>query len=138
MKNYYIFSEMNGCYSYEIIIVEANSLQEAINKADIANRKVRDHNYDPKLDPDKGITENWESRHLFTEEEHKILGVRDSNKVNWLINNYDRMLEHSHYACQQGISGNQFLRTNVEGWFDWIEMYGNLPDGYKYKDGHGG
>jgi hypothetical protein len=145
MKKYYIFSEMFGNYSYQICIIEAKTLKESFKKLvkslgleNKDNLKVRDYNYNPKLDPNRRITIDFNDKDLFTKEEHKIINDWNDTKIQWLINNYDRVLNHSHYAMKEGISKIKYLETNEEGWFDWIEVYGDLPENYIFSDGHDG
>lgn len=142
MKKYYVFSEMFGNYSYTIVILEANSIEQAVKKSnELKKCKIKGYNYDPQKDIDKfhflndhgnkkkfpeGQPERWRTR----TEANKIFGKLFKNPYKELLS----LCKDS----RRGISGELFLNTNTIGWFDWIVLYGDLPENYNFIDGHDG
>lgn len=106
MKTYFAFTQMFEPYSVCTIIVQAQELEEAVNKINKNqsnvwddNLLVKDYNYFPKEDiSDKKY-------------------LRDS---------------------QVGISGEEFIQTKTEGWYDWMQFQATLPDGYEFYYSHSG
>lgn len=141
MKQYYIFSEMFGSYSYQIHITEAKSLQEAIAKAGLEDSNVRDFNYFPKLDPTYAISIEPSKKSLFSKEELAIFNTLQERekKIKFIKDNYERVLLNlSEWGCTKSISGEMFIETETQGWYDYIILKGNLPANYCFSDGHDG
>lgn len=131
---------MFGCYSYTVIIVEGNSIEEAILKcSDLNNCFIKGYNYDPKNDIHKFhyLNDCGNKKKYPNGQPRDYKNDIETNKL--FDKTYEELISLCvDYGPMKGISGELFLETNKEGWFDWIELYGNLPNGYEFSDGHDG
>lgn len=135
---------MFGDYSYSIFIIEGNSIKECVDKTpDLQDKSIKGYNYNPKEDISHFMFLNDEgNKKKFPN------GWKDIKKIN-LFNkkeianhpffklSYEELLNLNNGGWS-GISGDKFLFTYTEGWFDWIKVKGNLPENYSYFDGHSG
>lgn len=149
MKKHYIFSEMFGSYSYTVMVIQANSLEEAVKK--MANdyhegdklNLVRGYNYDPEKDINHftflncptgwDLMKDWPDKY-----DKKAMAAVDLFKKPYpeLVSIF--VSEHHGSDCRKGISGNTYIPTKTEGWYDWIEIMADTAEGYSFIDGHDG
>lgn len=133
---YFIFNLMFGSYESAVYIFKGETIQEIVdNNEELQDCKIKDFNYNPKNDIDKFSYLNTFDNLLFKNE---TVDFRNKNYKNHevFINDYETLLLHSKYRTQ-GVSGELFLETNEE-FYDWVEIYGDFPENYKFSDGHSG
>lgn len=151
----YVFSEMNGYYSYQVAIVHADHFVDAcaILRQHLPEVKIRGYEgYDPRLDVSTLVhitMDQFQSE--FTKEEYDShFKMKDLDKKEFLLKNYDRILKANHVNPDRfsrepwivcgayGISGPGFLNTETRGWYDWIEGSLEVPVGYFFTALHEG
>lgn len=148
MKKAYIFSEMFGSYSYTVMVIQANSLEEAVKK--MANdyhegdklNLVRGYNYDPEKDINHFYFLNNQAGRELTKDFADRYDRVAMAKLDIFKKPYKELVEiskkNAQYDTHPGISGVDFINTNTQGWYDWIEIMADLPEGYSFVDGHDG
>ena len=135
---YYIFNLMFGSYESAVHILKGETIDEVVkNNEELQDCNIRDYNYNPETDIDKFSYMNEYSNPLFTNisfrgDEYKTHPVFD--------NDYETLLKNDpncNDGYNKGISGKLFIETKNE-FYDWIEIYGDFPENYKFSDGHSG
>lgn len=108
MKSYFIFRQMFGEFSACTIIVQGENLEEAVAKID--KEKVRTSNalYDE-----------------FLIKNFNYFPKIDRTNSQWP-------------EIETGVSGEEFIETSIDGWYDWMQFQANLPDGYEFYYSHSG
>lgn len=144
MQKCFLFSLCNGCYEYAIVIIQAETLEEAckigLQKAEddfdvlTASNNIQGYNYDYKDDIDKfrylnytqQLSKNWtDNRDLI--DYHPVFKK-----------SYSELLEASTDDIKNTLlNGSEYLFTN-KSFYDVIECLMPVPKGYIYTNGHSG
>ena len=135
---YFIFNLMFGSYESAVHIFKGETIQEIVkNNEELQDCNIRDYNYNPEIDIDKFSYMNNYHNPLFTN-----ISFRDDKYKTHPVfdNDYETLLKNSpdyNNGYNKGVSSKFFLKTNKE-FYDWVEIYGNFPENYKFSDGHSG
>ena len=137
---YFIFNLMFGSYESAVHIFKGETIDEIVkNNEELQDCKIKNFNYNPETDIDKFSYLNNHNNILFKPE---TVDFRDgSYKSHSVFNNDYETLVKNNPNCNngynKGVSGKLFLETNEE-FYDWVEIYGDFPENYKFSDGHSG
>ena len=137
---YYIFNLMFASYESQILILEGNSINEIVEKyEELKDCNIKDFNYNPKTDIDKFTYLNTYDNPLF---KNGSVNFRNKSYENHEVfnNDYEILLKNCpncNEGYNKGVSGKLFIKTKNE-FYDWIEIYGDFPENYKFSDGHSG
>mgnify|MGYP003614596533 FL=1 len=129
---------MFGSYESAVHIFKGETIQEIVNNnEELQDCKIKDFNYNPETDIDKFSYMNEYRNPLFT----NISFIDDTYKSHPVFeNDYKTLLKNDpncNNGYNKGVSGKLFIKTKNE-FYDWIEIYGNFPENYKFSDGHSG
>ena len=132
---YFIFNLMFGSYESAIHIFKGETIKEIVeNNKELQDCNIKNFNYNPKNNIDKFVYLNNYNNPLFK-------GGVDFNgnfyKNHEVFNNDYKTLLKNTKEFEKGVSGELFIVTDDE-FYDWIEIYGNFPENYKFSDGHSG
>ena len=136
---YYIFNLMFGSYESAIYIFKGSSIDEIVkNNEELQDCNIRDYNFNVEENINKFSYLNNYKNPLF---EGGVNFRNDSYKSHSVFeNDYETLLKNDpncNSGYNKGVSGKLFLETNEE-FYDWVEIYGDFPENYKFSDGHSG
>ena len=137
---YFIFNLMFGSYESAVHIFKGETIQEIVNNNEkLQDCNIRDFNFNVEENIDKFSYLNNHNNILFKRE--TVDFRNDSYKSHPVFeNDYETLLKNDpncNNGYNKGVSGKLFIETKNE-FFDWIEIYGDLPENYKFSDGHQG
>lgn len=135
---YYIFNLMFGSYESAVHIFKGETIQETVNNnEELQDCNIRDYNYNPETDIDKFDYMNEYRNPLF----EKVSFKDDKYKSHPVFeNDYSTLLKNDpncNNSYNKGVSSKSFIKTKNE-FYDWIEIYGDFPENYKFSNGHSG
>ena len=136
---YFIFNLMFGSYESVVHIFKGETIDEIVkNNEELQNCNIRDYNFNVEENINKFSYLNTYKNPLF---EGGVIFRNDSYKSHSVFeNDYETLLKNDpncNSGYNKGVSGKLFLETNEE-FYDWVEIYGDFPENYKFSDGHSG
>ena len=136
---YFIFNLMFGSYESAVHIFKGETIDEIVkNNEELQNCNIRDYNFNVGENINKFSYLNTYKNPLF---EGGVIFRNDSYKSHSVFeNDYETLLKNDpncNSGYNKGVSGKLFLETNEE-FYDWVEIYGDFPENYKFSDGHSG
>ena len=136
---YFIFNLMFGSYESAVHIFKGETIDEIVkNNEELQNCNIRDYNFNVEKNINKFSYLNNYNNPLF---EGGVIFRNDSYKSHSVFeNDYETLLKNDpncNSGYNKGVSGKLFLETNEE-FYDWVEIYGDFPENYKFSDGHSG
>ena len=136
---YFIFNLMFGSYESAVHIFKGETIDEIVkNNEELQNCNIRDYNFNVEENINKFSYLNTYKNPLF---EGGVIFRNDSYKSHSVFeNDYETLLKNDpncNSGYNKGVSGKLFLETNEE-FYDWVEIYGDFPENYKFSDGHSG
>ena len=136
---YFIFNLMFGSYESAVHIFKGETIDEIVkNNEELQNCNIRDYNFNVEENINKFSYLNTYKNPLF---EGGVIFRNDSYKSHSVFeNDYETLLKNDpncNSGYNKGVSGKLFLETNEE-FYDWVEIYADFPEKYKFSDGHSG
>ena len=130
---------MFGSYESAVHIFKGETIDEIVkNNEELQNCNIRDYNFNVEKNINKFSYLNNYNNPLF---EGGVIFRNDSYKSHSVFeNDYETLLKNDpncNSGYNKGVSGKLFLETNEE-FYDWVEIYGDFPENYKFSDGHSG